>query len=421
MNKLKTFSNLCKKKQVKMSGRSVILQADRALFGCIIVMAQGRNLQMADVLSHPLGPLPWALATSEGLHRKTNKAALASYLQKNVAPADQLPDHSATIKDGMSIIQKVKGDQVNLGGIAQFVLSMALKDGSTSDRIDIVFDTYQDTSIKNCERLARGEELGLKLQDITASQIVRQWRSFLAHVGNKWSLNSFLVSEWRKPDYTKHLNGKVLFVTTEDKCYKITTEGHQEVLELQSTHEEADGRLFLHAAHAAQTGYPAVVISSDDTDVFIMALAFHTEIASKLFQKCGTKERKLIIDITKIAASVGTDVCHGLIGMHAYTGCDTVSTFASKGKLGALKLLRSSKEVQETFELGQEWNVAEELMDKLENFTCLLYASKSGTKELYSLRYHLFCAKKGRIESHQLLPSMTASENTYSGPLPGSN
>ena len=58
MNKLKTFSNLCKKKQVKMSGRSVILQADRALFGRIIVMAQGRNLQMADVLSHPLGPLP---------------------------------------------------------------------------------------------------------------------------------------------------------------------------------------------------------------------------------------------------------------------------------------------------------------------------------------------------------------------------
>ena len=244
------------------------------------------------------------------LHRKTNKAALASFLQKSVAPADQLPDHSATIIDGMSIIQKVKGDQVNFGEIAQLVLSMALKDGSTSDRIDIVFDTYKDTSIENCERLTRGEELGLKLQDITASQIVRQWRSFLAYVGNKSSLISFLVSEWRKPDYAKRLNGKVLFVTTEDKCYKITTEGNQEVLELQSTREEADGRLFLHAAHAAQIGYPAVVISSDDTDVFIMALAFHTQIASTLFQKSGTKERKRIIDITKIAASVGTDVCH---------------------------------------------------------------------------------------------------------------
>lgn len=117
-----------------------------------------------------------------------------------------------------------------------------------------------------------------------------------------------------------------------------------------------------------------------------MALAFHIEIESKLFQKCGAKERKRIIDITKIAASMGADVCHGLIGMHAYTGCDTVSTFAGKGKLGALKLPRSSKEVQETFaELEQELNVAEKLMHKLENFTCLLFASKSGTKELNSL------------------------------------
>ena len=57
-NKLKTFSNLCKKKEVKSSGRVIILNADRSLFGCIIVKAQGHNLKMEDILSHPLGPLP---------------------------------------------------------------------------------------------------------------------------------------------------------------------------------------------------------------------------------------------------------------------------------------------------------------------------------------------------------------------------
>ncbi len=71
-NKLKTFSNLCKKKAVKSSGRMIILKADRTLFGRIIVMAQGRSLKMEDILSHPLGPLPWALSTSDGLLRKTN-------------------------------------------------------------------------------------------------------------------------------------------------------------------------------------------------------------------------------------------------------------------------------------------------------------------------------------------------------------
>ena len=49
---------MCKKKEVKSSGRVTILKADRSLFGRIIVMAQGRNLQMDDILSHPIGPLP---------------------------------------------------------------------------------------------------------------------------------------------------------------------------------------------------------------------------------------------------------------------------------------------------------------------------------------------------------------------------
>lgn len=42
-------------------------------------MAQGRNLQMVDVLSHPHGPLSWALSTADGYLRKTNKSALANY------------------------------------------------------------------------------------------------------------------------------------------------------------------------------------------------------------------------------------------------------------------------------------------------------------------------------------------------------
>ena len=68
VNKLKTFSNLCKKKAMKSSGRMIIiLKADKFLFGRIIVMAQGRSLKIKGILSHPLGPLAWALSTSDGL------------------------------------------------------------------------------------------------------------------------------------------------------------------------------------------------------------------------------------------------------------------------------------------------------------------------------------------------------------------
>lgn len=56
------------------------------------------------------------------------------------------------------------------------------------------------------------------------------------------------------------------------------------------------------------------------------------------------------------------------------------------------------------FELGQEWDLSPELMDKLEAFTCLMYVPKTPTTEINDLRYQLFCAKKGKIESHQLPP-----------------
>ena len=43
-------------------------------------------------------------------------------------------------------------------------------------------------------------------------------------------------------------------------------------------------------------------------------------------------------------------------------------------------------------------------MDKLEVFTCLFYAPKASSTKVNELRYLLFCAKSGEIESHQLPP-----------------
>ena len=113
----------------KSIGRAIILKADRSLFGRIIVMAQGRNPKMMDILSHSLGHLPWALSTPEGLLRKTNKASLATCLQKNVTVTEALPGHSATVVDGINLVQRVKGDQTTFGKVAKSVLSMALRDG----------------------------------------------------------------------------------------------------------------------------------------------------------------------------------------------------------------------------------------------------------------------------------------------------
>jgi len=191
----------------------------------------------------------------------------------------------------------------------------------------------------------------------------------LPRIINKTNLVTVLVSEWRKAPYREKLLGKVLYATVNKKCYRITSQGSAEVSALQCHQEEADGRLLRHAVLAARE-CEAVGICSEDTDVFIMCLAFHGKIGAPLFVKCGTKTRRKLIYIRKVAAAVGMEVYKALIGMRAYTGCDTVSAFAGKEKVQSLKLLIGNKKKHQTtfFKLGEEWDLSDKLIDKLEEF-----------------------------------------------------
>ena len=61
---------------------------------------------MKEVLCHPLGPLPWSLVIPEGTLRNTNKAVLAKEMHESVPFAQKLQQPSATIIDGMALVQK---------------------------------------------------------------------------------------------------------------------------------------------------------------------------------------------------------------------------------------------------------------------------------------------------------------------------
>lgn len=267
LKKLKTVSSLSKTRNVTADGRTMILKADRSLFGRIFILGQNRKIEVRELLHCSLGPLPWALTTSEGFPRKTNKAALATYLQKDTHLADSLPRNSTTIKDGMSLVQKLNigGGQTTYGMAASSLLSMALHKGSQSKRIDVVLDTYRQISIKNAERTMGGDVHGVQVAHISAYQLVKQWRKFLNEVKNKTSLIKFLSEVWKTKEYSERLQfeGKVLYVTSEKECWKITSERNDQVPEFSSSQEEADTRLLLHASHAAKEGYDAVVVNSE--------------------------------------------------------------------------------------------------------------------------------------------------------------
>ena len=210
----------------------------------MIVVAEARQLSMKEVLSHPLGPLPWSLAApADGSLKKTAKSSLAKELQKDAPAVENLPPQSACIIDGMAMVQRLKGDQKTFREVADMLLAMVLREGASSARIDAVFDVYRKISIKNAEREKREAAKGNEYRSIRPDHRVQQWRRFLANPENKQQLVHFIVNEWRKERCSVKLVGKKLYATAGEECYEISSDDSVLCEELRPTQGEADTRL----------------------------------------------------------------------------------------------------------------------------------------------------------------------------------
>jgi len=124
-----------------------------------------------------------------------------------------------------------------------------------------------------------------------------------------------------------------------------------EVDDAKCTHEEADTRMILHAVHYSTTGSNGVVVVSEDTDVFVLCVSFSSQVPCPLYVKCGSKTRTQYFDVKKVAQMLEADKCKALPGLHAFTGCDTVSAFAGKGKPKGLGLISKSAQHREALTL----------------------------------------------------------------------
>ena len=95
----------------------------------------------------------------------------------------------------------------------QFLSSqlLVLNEGTYSSRIDVVFDVYHESSIKDAERGNRGAtNPTIQHKKITGGHTIQHWRKLLCSPGNKTSLVKFLIDEWKMPVHRKRLGSKML-------------------------------------------------------------------------------------------------------------------------------------------------------------------------------------------------------------------
>ena len=128
-----------------------------------------------------------------------------------------------------------------------------------------------------------------------------------------------------------HESDIILAVTFDDSV--LSNAVLHEPLISSCTYEEADQHIIRHAINLAHKGYHHIQIHSADTDVIILSIAHSEIIFSKginvLNVNCGSGK---FYNVKSISVQLGADVCKVVPFFHAFTGCDTVSSFYNHGK-----------------------------------------------------------------------------------------
>jgi hypothetical protein len=180
-------------------------------------------------------------------------------------------------------------------------------------KTQVIFDWYNGISAKDHERQRRAGEGSTRYQ-ITHNSPLPSREAMMKNKDNKRELAQLLC--------------------TYDLGYNIHLVSRAKSI---AQHDEADITLISYMLHAAERGARTICILSDDTDVFVLLVYW--------CWKCSVKSRVqmlkwdgVVLNINATVSKLG-DKCSGILGMHALSGCDTVSYPNGKGKVSALKVL----------------------------------------------------------------------------------
>ena len=263
------------------------------------VIGQQRNIDLKTVFGYPLGPIPWSLVGPLGEIKKTQKISLLHEFEKGVEPAvDDIDERFCHIFDAMAVVQKARAFKT-FGDLAMDLFKILLRVKGVCHRIDVVFYVYREVSVKNTER-SRRKNTTIEYSSIKADHPIKQWLKFLGSSKNKTALIEFLFEHWQKEDYRNLLGNKEMYLACEEVCVRITVDSVTNIEELSCTHEEADTRMILHAKHAADNNYGAVVIDTPHTDVFIIALMHSCHANGTWYIKTGIRNKRRFINLESI-------------------------------------------------------------------------------------------------------------------------
>ena len=134
---------------------------------------------------------------------------------------------------------------------------------------------------------------------------------------------------------------KLIVTGQEDTPVEVNNTVVIERDDLRTTHEEAYNIIVQQMVAAANENQTSILVMSDDTDVFVLALFhYHAQnLTLPVYMESPVKERS-IIDI-KSTVERHAEIIPYILAAHAVSGCDTVACYYGIGKGKVLKVLKS--------------------------------------------------------------------------------
>ena len=187
-------STLVKKRKKIDQGKSTLTR--------LVIMSKDRNFNVRELLKYETGSIPLALFDSNGNYRKTKKSDLMKilvddYSEGQVVVIDQLQS-KAIIIDGMVMVQSTSAKSSacqTFGEFSDLLFERIMKEAADYAGIHVVFDVYNQLSIKCSESTNRGPTT-LASYQITQylMKLARNWQGFLSSINNKNELVRFLIN-----------------------------------------------------------------------------------------------------------------------------------------------------------------------------------------------------------------------------------
>ena len=245
-----------------------------AIYSRVIgLLSRLQEVDIKDLISHELAPVPASMFTENGMRIAKNKSALKNTLQAEVSDRKR-GQADANIIDGSALLWAVHWPEK--GVVSDFVDNFKTRIAKYLEKTDVylIFDRYQEFSIKSAAR--GGRQSGItQIHKLNGRTKLPSQKVILTVVENKKQLMRIICQDLQYDRlFHARLKDHKLVITGEDPCPIEISNGGESVetrSDLNTTHEEADiiiAQQLVRCASDART----VTVICDDTDVFVLLL-----------------------------------------------------------------------------------------------------------------------------------------------------